>query len=544
MRFATITLTGLSMLGLLAVSASPAPQACKLTIELTDADTGQTVPGVVRMLTTTGQPVELAGLLPRGLGVNAGQAAIHRWSVLPGKATVEVPAGKLKVEAFRGLETELAGRALDLTGKDSMTLRIPLKRFYRADEKGYRSANTHLHLMKLDRVAADRYLREVPRADGLDVLFVSYLERAIEDRDYISNRYRKEEIEAFSGDGTLFGYGEEHRHNYGPGGEGYGHVMLLDIEKLIQPVSIGPGIMKEGSDGIPMQRGIDTASDDGATIVWCHNDWGLEDVPNWLTGRLDAQNIFDGGTHGSYKNSFYRYLNAGLRVPFSTGTDWFMYDISRVYAKSALPLNVERWLKALAAGRSYITNGPLLEFQVHDRELGETVRLAEASTIRATGRAVGRVDFGRIELVRNGEVVASAPSRPQGGHFAAELSFLVEINEPAWLALRTPPPPVPNDPALQTPVPSNEFGRDLFAHTSPVYVEVAGRGVFERTVAVELLEEMQSNRTLIAEKSLFADAGERQRVLRVHDEAIARLRERLSRSQTPRGRTAAGTRER
>jgi hypothetical protein len=529
MRIATFTVTALSMLAALVVSSNPAPSVCKLTIELTDADTGRTVPGVVRVSTAGGEAVELAGLLPRGLGVGAAQEAIHAWSVLPGKAVVEVPAEKVNVSAFRGLETELAEQTLDLAGKESATVRIALQRFYRADEKGFRSANTHLHLMKLDRATADRYLREVPRADALDVLFVSYLERAEEDRDYISNRYRKEEIEGLSGDGTLLGYGEEHRHNYGPGGEGYGHVMLLDIKKLIQPVSIGPGIMKRGSDGIPIQRGIDTARRDGATIVWCHNDWGLEDVPNWLTGRLDAQNIFDGGTHGSYKNSFYRYLNAGLHVPFSTGTDWFMYDVSRVYAQAALPWSVPRWLDALEAGRSYITNGPLLEFAVDGRGLGATLRLAAAGTVRVTGRALGRVDFQRIELVRNGTVEAMAASRPEGGHFAAELDLEIEMDAPAWLALRTPPPPVPNDPALQAAVPTNEFGRDLFAHTSPIYFEVAGREVFDRSTAESLLAEMQSNRAQIAEKSLFADGGERQQVLRVHDEAIGRLRERLRR---------------
>ena len=37
------------------------------------------------------------------------------------------------------------------------------------------------------------------------------------------------------------------------GGEGFGHVMLLNILKRIEPVSIGPGIMKEGTDGIPLR---------------------------------------------------------------------------------------------------------------------------------------------------------------------------------------------------------------------------------------------------------------------------------------------------
>ena len=99
-------------------------------------------------------------------------------------------------------------------------------------------------------------------------------------------------------------YPKLHRHNFEAYGDGYGHVMLLDIKRLIQPVSIGPGLMTTGSDGIPLRRGIDTARQDEATVIWCHNSLGLEDLPNWMSGVLDAQNIFDGGEHGSYKDTY------------------------------------------------------------------------------------------------------------------------------------------------------------------------------------------------------------------------------------------------
>ena len=73
-------------------------------------------------------------------------------------------------------------------------------------------------------------------------------------------------------------------------------------------------------------------------MVWAHNRYGFEDIPNWITGRVNANNIFDGSQHGSYKDSYYRYLNIGLTVPFSTGTDWFIYDFSRVYIMADRPI--------------------------------------------------------------------------------------------------------------------------------------------------------------------------------------------------------------
>ena len=303
--------------------------------------------------------------------------------------------------------------------------------------------------------------------------------------------------------------------------------MSFLVMKLIQPVSIGQGIMKRGTDGIPLQRGIDTAHRDDATVIWCHNSWGREAFPNFLTGRVNAQNIFDGGPHGSYKDSFYRYLNAGLQVPFSTGTDWFMYDFSRAYAKITGEVSVKSWLKSLAAGRTYITNGPLLEFSADGKKIGETIELEAPGKTEVKARAVGRVDFGRIELVRNGRVVAQSPSRRVGRHYEADLSMAVEQPGPGWLALRTPPPPVKDDPLLQQPVSKNEFGHDLFAHTSAIYVEVGGRSHFDPSVARRWLAAMKNNHDFIAEKANFSDDQERQRVLDVYRDGIAEMTKKL-----------------
>jgi hypothetical protein len=522
-------LTAVLIGGAVAVKKSGDDATCMVTLKLVDAETGRTLPGLIQITDADGKPVDTPELLSRGQGLS-GKLPIARWKVLPGERTVSLPRKKLTLAAFSGLETEQRTVTVDLTGTEKQTVAIKLKRFYDASLKNLFSANTHLHLMKLTRQECDRYLREIPKADGLDMVFVSYLERAGADREYISNRYKADDLVKLSKQsGVKFGNGEEHRHNFAGFGQGYGHVMLLNIRKLIQPVSIGPGIMKLGTDGLPLRRGIDAAKKDGATVIWCHNNWGMESAPSFLAGKIDAQNIFDGGTHGSFKDSFYRYLNAGVRVPFSTGTDWFQYDFSRVYCDMRSDLTVKSWLDALSAGRSYITNGPLLEFEVDGKSLGNTVALRKAGTVRVGARALGRVDFGRIELVQNGKVITRRTSHKVGGHYEAELSTTLKIAGPCWLALRTPPPPVKGDKSLTEAVPRNELGRDLFSHTSPIYVTVAGKSRFDSAVARQLLAEMAANRRIIAEKGKFADAVERARVLDVYSDAIAGLRKRLER---------------
>ena len=474
------TVVMLCLLGL-AVSGSREPAASSVTIRIVD-DSGRELAGLIRIEDADGSRVDCPELMPRGLGLK--QPQIERWFVLPKATAVKLPPKPLTITAIAGLETEQASVKIDLSSQPTDGVTLRLTRFLNAAAKGLRSGNTHVHLQKISRAQSDQYLKQVPQADGLDLLFVSYLERAGADREYTTNRYSKAEIEALGrGSDVVYGNGEEHRHNFAGFGQGFGHVMLLDIEKLILPVSIGAGIMKTGTDSVPLQRGIDTARRDKATIVWCHNNWGLEAAPNFLLGRIDALNIFDGGTHGSFKDSFYNYLNAGLRVPFSTGTDWFMYDFSRVYVRMEGAPTVKTWLKGLAAGRSFITNGPLLEFHVNDGQPGDTLKLDKPGTVSIEAKAVGRIDFQRIEVVQNGKVVAQAKSRAVNGHFEASLSDALELSGPGWLALRIPPPPVKDDLELQQPVPSNEFGRELFAHSSPVYIEVAGKPHFNRDEA-------------------------------------------------------------
>ncbi|MBI3468486.1 MAG: CehA/McbA family metallohydrolase [Planctomycetes bacterium] len=492
--------------------AKPDQATCQLTIQLIDAGSRKSLPGLVRITRAdSGKALPLVGQIAREAN----------WYAVPEQPVVTVPQTTLRIEAVHGLETELCRREIDVTGKSEDSITLPLPRFYDAAERGLRSGNTHLHLMNLTYAEADRYLRVVPKADALDLVYLSYLRRVPDERNYISNEivansFAGGDLARLSQSGVLFANGQEHRHNFGRGSEGYGHVMFLDILKLIQPVSIGPGIMHEGTDGIPLQRGIREARSDGAAVIWCHNTFGYEDLPNWMAGLLDAQNIFDGGLHGSYQDTYYRYLNLGLKVPFSTGTDWFIYDFSRVYVPIAGPLTSKKWLTALAAGKSCITNGPFLELQASGHQVGDTVALSQAGSLEITARGIGRHDFRALELVHNGDVIRTSGSRPVEGHFAAEMRLTLDVGEPGWIALRIP---------LEAG--KNEFDKPLYAHTSPIDVELGGQRVFRPQVAEQLIAEMQNNMEAITAAGKFANDDEREAVLMVHREGIAVLRRRL-----------------
>jgi hypothetical protein len=89
------------------------------------------------------------------------------------------------------------------------------------------------------------------------------------------------------------------------------------------------------------------------------------------------------------------------------------------------------WVEAIRAGRSFVTDGPLLALA------------RDGDRFRASVRVRGRV--GRVEVVANGRVVAS-------GEDEAE----VALTEPGWVAARC-------------------STTDGFAHTAPVVVGAPAR---------------------------------------------------------------------
>jgi hypothetical protein len=175
-------------------------------------------------------------------------------------------------------------------------------------------------------------------------------------------------------------------------------------------------------------------------------------------------------------------------------------------------LTSKQWLAELAAGRSYITNGVFLELAVNGKAIGDTVAGTVGDEVRIVGKAIGRNDFRALEVIHNGQVIRTEAARANDGHFASDLSFSLRLEGPGWLALRIPPT-----------AGQNEFGKPLYAHTSPIYFTVNGQGMFHPDVARGLLTEVEASQELIRGKATFANGDEREAVLRVYRDASTAL---------------------
>jgi hypothetical protein len=211
-------------------------------------------------------------------------------------------------------------------------------------------------------------------------------------------------------------------------------------------------------------------------------------------------------------------LNIGLRVPLSTGTDWFLYDFSRVYARAQAPVSTAAWLAALKRGETLVTNGPLLTLTVDDRPVGAVLDLEKPCKVRVEARAVGRLNFDVLQLVHNGRVVHTETALPANGGFTARMAREVAVDGPAWFAVR-----------VLEGARRNEFDQRLFAHTSPVYVDMAGRRVFDVEAARDLLRMTETAKGNIRARGRFSSPAARDRLLALYDQAAADLRDRLNR---------------
>lgn len=499
------------------LSATSQLSTVKLRLRLVDAGTGRDCTGIVRLLDKDKRNTPLPGLYDRLRGLKVAPD-FGGWHVVPAAGgTTSVARGKYRVEAVAGLETQLVQMDLDLSNEPAGETIIKLAPAFDPAKHGVVAGNTHLHLMKLTKDEAADYLRQIPAADRLRVLFISYLERFKDDAEYITNRYPIGDLPEFKATGVLVNNGEEHRHNFQSHGEGYGHVMFLNIKNLVKPVSLGPGITGGGNDDRPLRPGIDDARKQGGTVIWCHNSFGHEDVLNALTGRLHALNVFDGSRRGSFEESYYRYLNVGLKMPISTGTDWFVYDFARVYVRGDEPLTIASWLDGLKAGRNQATNGPLLALKVNEHDCGDTLKLAQAAKVKIEASAVGRHDFQELQLVHNGKVIRR--QRTQGkAPYHVKLTEEVRVDESGWFAVR-----------IESTT-KNELGYKLFAHTSPVYVELGGKSIFDVAAADALLKQIEEGQGAIQKQAQFSDPEAGQRLLALYADAAKELRARINRS--------------
>ena len=399
-----------------------------------------------------------------------------------------LPPGRYRVEVVRGICHQPEIAEVEVQPGRAAVHDFHLKLVRDLHRAGWYSGNTHTHYNVNIEESVDERMRVVPPAEGVDVSILSYL---IRNRlPYSSNRIPIGRLPEFSRDGVLMDMGEECRNNFispeRPHNLGYGHCLFVNIPRLVEPVSTGQLSPTGKAPDFPtLSMLCAEARRLGGTTIWCHNGHGMETPVAIALGHVDALNISDG--FPVEYDWYYRFLDCGFRLPISTGTDWWEYDHNRVFVEVAGKFTYDSWLAGLRAGRTVISNGPLLEMAVNGRGPGAVVK--PAGRIAVTLRAISRVPFARLELVHDGAVVAR---KSAAGEREAAIEWEGEVKHSGWIAGRV-------GGETQT-----RMGYMVFAHTNPVWLETPLPSPRRAAAAAALVEQIETSVAFLRKNFRFA----------------------------------------
>jgi hypothetical protein len=392
-------------------------------------------------------------------------------------AAVTVPAGKFVVQAFHGTEYRVAKQEFELSPGENRTVALELQRWIDPAKNSWYSGESHIHANYGygHWYNTPESMRLQLEGEGLNVANFMV---ANSDTDGVFDReFFRGSPDPHSAPKTILYWNEEFRATL------WGHMTLLDLRQLVEPIFTGfqqttnpwdTPTNADIADQTHLQHGL---------VNYTHPAENLSDpflsaysaksVPVEVAlGKIDSLDINWGE---ATLLLWYRLLNCGFHLPASAGTDCFLNRIrsrlpgsDRAYVKIDGAFSYREWVDGLRSGRSFVTNGPILEFGIGDKSLGETVHLSkpDAVPVRATVRS--QFPLSRVELVYNGDVITKgllAPDRLSG-----HIEQPVRIAKSGWLSFRA-------------------YGDDASqAHSGPIYVEVSGTPIGSRKDAEYFLQ--------------------------------------------------------
>ncbi|MDQ3172014.1 MAG: CehA/McbA family metallohydrolase, partial [Acidobacteriota bacterium] len=426
---------------------------------------GQAVPARVSLLDRDGHPAFAAG---HQAWLDGQNGDIYNYS--DGTLEYEIPAGSYRVKAARGFEYVPAVAGGTAAAGATAAASLPLQRVG-LDMSGWYGGDHHFHL----NYGGQALLKPealVPMMRGEDLDVATPLSANLHTRRIDEGYF------AWARDADpIIRFGQEVRSHF------LGHTGHIGVRKLFWPWYWGPGYPVYGRDDRSNVSALRATRAQGGVTSYVHpvtvrepfsgdapRGIPLELVSDAVLGDVDTIELAclwsdELGT----SEAWYRLLNVGAVITPSAGTD-AMVDFfrtmaigtTRVYVQVPGDLTLARYLDGLKAGRSFVTNGPLVTFEAGGAGPGGAVKAAAGGDVAWTLNVGTAVPFERVEILVNGAVVwreagMSEPGTrvytgtvkaPAGGWIAAR----VHGGETVWPAMDSYP----------------------FAHTAPVWFGAPG----------------------------------------------------------------------
>jgi hypothetical protein len=472
---------------------------------------------VVRLdvLDTSGKP------LPARVHVKDAAAKAHRPAKLPfwrdhfvceGRADLDLAPGKYTWQIERGPEFAAASGAL--TVRDQHTnIAATLSRVHDLAREGWWSGELHVH-RPMDDISL------LMQAEDLHIAHViTWWNESNPWKDWSPPQDVLKRV-----DGTRFFHlvaGEDER-----GGGALLYLNLsapLDITeskrefpsamKFLREARTRPGAHVDIEKPFWWDTPLWLASGLVNTIGIAHNHMhrgGVLDNEAWGKPRDRARYPGPQGNGRYTQDIYYHLLNCGLRVPPSAGSASGVLPnpvgYNRVYVHCGSELTWDNWHAGLRAGRSFVSNGPLLRCRANGQLPGHLFRTNGALQVQFEVKLDARDTIETLELVFNGQIHTLDRTKP------------VTITESGWFLIRAV---------------ANVTNTFRFASTAPWYVELRGGPMVPRPESAQFFVDWCAERVRQLQATNLTST-EREEILAPWREAEQFWREKLG-SPRPRG---------
>jgi dienelactone hydrolase len=458
--------------------------AARLNVVIVDGATGSPTPCRVNVVGSNGnyyQPSDnplrsysLTGNWPDTLAGNRpGKAPIRYFGhffYTRGSFSVEVPPGATRIEVWKGFEYGVEMLSTHAVASATQDVQIKLSKTVSMPELGWHSGDPHLHFTRASDADDDTIFDLLAAEDIRQGMILCYNDNT-SDYQGLMPELATPQLRGLGaksvrrrGDYRIIS-GQEYRNGV------LGHLNLFLRDRLYLD-----GARLDPNNG-PLFAAIgEETRQQGGYAFHAHGGYGLEIWADLVQGATTGVELLQFGIYrGIGLDGWYHALNAGFRFPAIAASDYpacRKLGDCRTYAHVEGEPTFEAWLKAAAAGRSFITSGPLILLEVDGHRAGDTIEVndADAQPHRVRAQVRVRSDTAavtNVHLVVNGRVVRELQvPRDVGTGQWLELNETVELKESGWIAAR----------AFST---APTGAADAEAHTNPVYVSVGGRPPYQ-----------------------------------------------------------------
>ena len=454
----------------------------RINVRVVDAATGKETEARVYHTASDGKPYTPADAYERFGPLNR-----HLFHTA-GHYTTEAPVGSFTIEAVKGFEYVVARQTVDVKAGAATTVTVTLKRLVNLKAKGWYSGSNHNHMNyagNLHNTPANMFLMNAAEdADMISEQIANKDNRVLDYQIYTPGQSQH----PLSTKDRVMHVGQEYRPPF------YGHISLFNLtEHLISPFVTG----YEGT-GVESLYPSNTdifryAKEQGGIGAYVHPYYGDADPletglgtaktfpVDVALGAVSYHELWSQSAGDAPLNVWYKILNSGFRIPATGGED-SISSLHRVELVASVrgyfnlgvgQLSWPNWMKAMLAGRGFVTNGPLIEFTANQGVMpGAEITLpAGGGSVTFHGVLTSNAPLERFELVSMGQIVHTAPLSADKAHGTFDVPMT--IAKSGWYSLRAVG-------ANNTfPV---ENTRPL-AVSNPIYVIVGGQPIRDRASA-------------------------------------------------------------